>query len=56
MPENKFKRYRVDLKDDDAEYFDKMAEEMGVKPQTLLRMTLSYAAKNKISFHPGQNR
>jgi hypothetical protein len=50
MPvENRHKRFRIDLLDEDAIYFESLAKVYGVKPNTLLKLVLSDAAKNKVT-------
>ena len=52
MPENRHKRFRIDIKAEDAEYFEKIAEETGVPTTTVLRIVVTDAARRKFAFRP----
>jgi hypothetical protein len=52
MAENTHKRFRVDLRAEDAEYFEQLAKDSGVKPATILKLVLADAAKKQVSLRP----
>ena len=47
MPENQHKRYRIDLRKEEAEYFERLAEEKDVPVSLILKMQLHEIARDR---------
>ena len=55
MPENKHYRFRVDLRDTDADYFKQLADRLGTTTTAVLKMALADAARRRVDFSPARD-
>jgi predicted component of viral defense system (DUF524 family) len=49
MTQNQFKRYRVIVKKEDAEYFEQLAKARGITTTSLLKIILADVSQKRIS-------
>lgn len=52
MPKNKHYRFRVDLRDTDANYFSQLADRLGITTTAILKMVLADAARRGVDLGP----
>ena len=54
MPKNKHYRFRVDLRDAEADYFKQLADRVGVPTTAVLKMVLTDAARRCVDLMPAR--